>query len=560
MKRRFFRYLMGISLLTLFLSTIASMFIYYSVYVDRSNKDLSNIVIAMGETLNKIDDDENYLDDVARKKRDFRITLIKEDGDVVYDSSQDAKFLPTHKDRPEVIKAQKNGFAKIERYSNTLSKDLYYVSLRLEDGNVLRVSREMDNLLGAFRKVFPIDILMSLLVFAIATVVSRRLTKKTFEPLNNLNEDLLTIDTDMFPEISPFINKINKQNKTIKDNYREISRERDTIETILKNMKESLIIIDENKNLLSVNNSARELFNSKRDLIGENILNLIRDEDLLKLIDDALMGSSVESITNIGDREFKFYVNPVFEDKKVRGVVILFIDETEEIRALRLREEFSSNVSHELKTPLTSICGFSELLVNGMVDDDNKEEFYKLIYDDSKRLLNLIEDIMKISGLESEEAFSREEIKLNELIKDILRAQRNIIDEKNIAVSLEGDGLVYENKTMMWELFANIINNGLKYNKDGGKLDIKISEDEKNYEVSIVDTGIGIPSKDLARIFERFYRVDKSRSRKIGGTGLGLSIVKHVLQSIDGKLEISSKLGMGTSFKIILSKDRMEKN
>ena len=551
---------MGISLLTLFLSTIASMFIYYSVYVDRSNKDLSNIIIAMGETLNKIDDDENYLDDVARKKRDFRITLIKEDGDVVYDSSQDAKFLPTHKDRPEVIKAQKNGFAKIERYSNTLSKDLYYVSLRLEDGKVLRVSREMDNLLGAFRKVFPIDILMSILVFAIATVVSRRLTKKTFEPLNNLNEDLLTIDTDMFPEISPFINKINKQNKTIKDNYREISRERDTIETILKNMKESLIIIDENKNLLSVNNSARELFNSKRDLIGENILNLIRDEDLLKLIDDALMGSSVESITNIGDREFKFYVNPVFEDKKVRGVVILFIDETEEIRALRLREEFSSNVSHELKTPLTSICGFSELLVNGMVDDDNKEEFYKLIYDDSKRLLNLIEDIMKISGLESEEAFSREEIKLNELIRDILRAQRNLIDEKNIAVSLDGDGLVYENKTMMWELFANIINNGLKYNKDGGKLDIKISEDEKNYEVSIVDTGIGIPSKDLARIFERFYRVDKSRSRKIGGTGLGLSIVKHVLQSIDGKLEISSKLGMGTSFKVILRKDRREKN
>ncbi|MBS6720320.1 MAG: ATP-binding protein [Peptoniphilus harei] len=560
MKNRFFRYLLGISLLTLFLSTIASMFIYYSVYVDRSNRDLSNIVITMSETLKRIDDDENYLDSVAKKKRDFRITLIKDDGDVLYDSAENANFLPSHKDRPEVIKAQKNGFAEVERFSNTLSKDLYYVSLRLDDGSILRVSREMDNLIGAFRKVFPIDILMSILIFIIATAVSRRFTKKTFEPLNNLNEDLLTIDTEMFPEISPFINKINKQNKTIKDNYREISRERDTIETILKNMKESLIIIDENKNLLSVNNSAKELFNSKRKLIGENILNLIRDDDLLKLIDDALMGSSVESITNIGDREFKFYVNPVFEDKKVRGVVILFIDETEEIRALRLREEFSSNVSHELKTPLTSICGFSELLVNGMVDDANKEEFYKLIYDDSKRLLNLIEDIMKISGLETEETFSREEIKLKELIKDILRAQRNLIDEKNIAVSLDGDGLVFENKTMMWELFANIINNGLKYNKDGGKLDIKISEDEKHYEVLIVDTGIGIPSKDLARIFERFYRVDKSRSRKIGGTGLGLSIVKHVLQSIDGKLEISSKLGMGTSFKIILRKDRMEKN
>ena len=558
MKNRFFRYLLGISLLTLFLSTIVSMFIYYSVYVDRSNRDLSNIVITMSETLKRIDDDENYLDSVAKKKRDFRITLIKDDGDVLYDSAENAKFLPSHKDRPEVIKAKENGFAQVERYSTTLSKDLYYVSLKLDDGNIIRVSREMDNLLGAFRKVFPIDILMSILIFIIATAVSRRLTKKTFEPLNNLKEDLLSIDTDKFPEISPFINKINKQNKTIKDNYRELSRERDTIETILKNMKESLIIVDENKNLLSVNNSARELFNSKRELIGENILNLIRDDDLIKLIDDALMGSSVESITNIGDREFKFYVNPVFEDKKVRGVVILFIDETEEIRALRLREEFSSNVSHELKTPLTSICGFSELLVNGMVDDANKEEFYKLIYDDSKRLLNLIEDIMKISGLESEKTFSREEIKLKELIRDILRSQGNLIDEKNIAVTLEGDGLVYENKTMMWELFANLINNGLKYNKDGGKLDIKISEDTGNYEVLITDTGIGIPSKDLARIFERFYRVDKSRSRKIGGTGLGLSIVKHVLQSIDGKLEISSELGRGTQFKIILRKNRRE--
>lgn len=552
MKNRFFRYLMGISLLTLFLSTIASMFIYYFVYVDRSNKDLSNIVITMGESLNKIGDDENYLDGLAKKKRDFRITLIKEDGDVVYDSSQNAKFLPSHKDRPEVIKAQEDGFAQIERYSKTLSKDLYYVSLRLDDGNILRLSREMDNLLGAFTKVLPIDILMSLLVFAIATVVSRRLTKKTFEPLNNLREDLLTLDTDKFPEISPFIKKIKKQKATIEDSMREIKRERDTIETILKNMKESLIIIDENKNLLSVNNSARELFKSKREVLGENILNLIRDEDLLKIIDQALMGTSLESRTSIGDREFKFYVNPVFEGKKVRGLVILFIDETEEIRALRLREEFSSNVSHELKTPLTSICGFSELLAKGMVEDEKKEEFYKLIYNDSKRLLNLIEDIMKISGLESQEAFSREEIDLRDLIEDILRSQRNLIEEKNIAVSLDGHGLVFENKTMMWELFSNIINNGIKYNKDGGRLDIKITEDEKNQEIFISDTGIGIPPEDLARIFERFYRVDKSRSRKIGGTGLGLSIVKHIVKAIDAKIEVDSKLDIGTSFKITL--------
>lgn len=554
MKKRFFRYLLGISLLTLFLSTIASMFIYYSVYAKRSNEDLRNIVITMGETLNKVEDDKNYLESLAKKRMDFRITLIQEDGEVLYDSKKDVRFLPSHKDRPEVIKAKKLGYAQVERYSNTLSKDLYYVSLRLDDGNMIRISREMDNLIGAFTKVLPFDILMSLLVFLIATVVSQKLTKKTFDPLNNLEEDLLNVDTNKLPEISPFINKIKKQNMTIEESYKEIARERDTINTILKNMKESLIIVDENKNLLTVNDSAREIFNSKRDILGENIINLIRDENILNMADEALKGKSCEAITKIGDREYKCYVNPVFEDKKVRGLLILFIDETEEIKATRLREEFSSNVSHELKTPLTSISGFSELLLNDLVEDKDKEGFYKLIYDDSKRLLSLVEDIMKISGLEHAGDFDKEEIDLKELIAEIIKGYKSLIEEKNIYVNLEGSGSVFENRTMIWELFSNLINNGIKYNKDSGRLDIKISEDANTCKIIIKDTGIGIPQEDLARIFERFYRVDKSRSRKVGGTGLGLSIVKHVIQNIGGKIKISSELGEGTSFEILLKK------
>lgn len=554
MKKRFFRYLLGISLLTLFLSTIASMFIYYSVYAKRSNEDLRNIVITMGETLNKVEDDKNYLESLAKKRMDFRITLIQEDGEVLYDSKKDVRFLPSHKDRPEVIKAKKLGYAQVERYSNTLSKDLYYVSLRLDDGNMIRISREMDNLIGAFTKVLPFDILMSLLVFLIATVVSKKLTKKTFDPLNNLEEDLLNVDTNKLPEISPFINKIKKQNMTIEESYKEIARERDTINTILKNMKESLVIVDENKNLLTVNDSAREIFNSKRDILGENIINLIRDENILNMADEALKGKSCEAITKIGDREYKCYVNPVFEDKKVRGLLILFIDETEEIKATRLREEFSSNVSHELKTPLTSISGFSELLLNDLVEDKDKEGFYKLIYDDSKRLLSLVEDIMKISGLEHAGDFDKEEIDLKELIAEIIKGYKSLIEEKNIYVNLEGSGSVFENRTMIWELFSNLINNGIKYNKDSGRLDIKISEDANTCKIIIKDTGIGIPQEDLARIFERFYRVDKSRSRKVGGTGLGLSIVKHVIQNIGGKIKISSELGEGTSFEILLKK------
>ncbi|MBU5668355.1 PAS domain S-box protein [Peptoniphilus sp. MSJ-1] len=556
MKRRFFRYLLGISLLSLFLSTIVSMFVYYYGYVQRSNRDLQNMTSITSEALNNIEQDNEYLKILAEEKRDFRITLINENGSVVFDSYEDPKFMPTHKDRPEFIKAKEDGFASITRYSNTLSKDLYYASQRLDDGKVIRLSRELDNLIGAFSKVLPLDLIFSCIIFIVASIVSGRLTRKTFAPLNNIKEDFSNISTDEVPEISPFITRINKQNRVIKNNLKEIQRERDTIQTILKNMKESLIIIDENKNLLSVNNSARELFGVKRELTGESVLNLIRDDEIIKLIDDALNGNSSETIINIENREFKSYVNPVFEDKRVKGVVILFIDETEEIRALRLREEFSSNVSHELKTPLTSICGFSELLVNDMVDEESKNEFYKLIYNDSKRLLNLIEDIMKISGLERDATFSTEEIKLNEFIGEIIKTQDVLIKDKNLKVSINGDGKICENKTMMWELFSNIINNGIKYNKEGGTLDIEIRDTGDNLEIDIIDSGIGIPSEDLSRIFERFYRVEKSRSRKIGGTGLGLSIVKHVLQSIDGKLEISSKLGLGTKFKIILKKTR----
>ena len=556
MKKRFFRYLLGIALLTLFLSTVASMFVFYSGYAKRSNEDLRNLVMTMGESLNKYEDDIAYLEGLANKKLDFRITLIREDGEVLYDSKKDVKLLPSHKDRPEVIEAKKLGYAQVERYSNTLSKDLYYVSLRLDDGNMIRISREMDNLVGAFTKVLPLDILMSLVIFIVAAFVSSSLTKKTFDPLNNLEEDLINIDTNIFPEISPFINRIKRQKLTIDENYKEIARERDTINTILKNMRESLVIVDENKNLLTVNDSAREIFNSKRDILGENIINLIRDEEILKMADEALEGKSTEAITRIGNRDYKCYVNPVFEDKRVRGLLILFIDETEEIRALRLREEFSSNVSHELKTPLTSISGFSELLVNNLVEDKDKEGFYKLIYNDSKRLLSLVEDIMKISGLENAGDYDKEVVDLREIISEILKGYEGLIEEKNIKVNFEGDGSLFENRTMIWELFSNLINNGLKYNKEGGRLDIKISEEEKNYKVLIADTGIGIPQEDLARIFERFYRVDKSRSRRVGGTGLGLSIVKHILQNIDGKVKIYSQLGQGTTFELLLKKSK----
>lgn len=559
MKRRVLKYLVLISFLVLFLSTISSLFVYYNNYSKVEQENLFKMCHILKIGADREEDKLSYLEELSKNTKSFRISLIDKNGQVLFDTYENPKFLPTHKDRPEFQNAKKFGFAQSKRFSTTLSTDSYYVSFLLNNDQVLRLSKEVDSIMGAFLKILPLLLTISFAIFLIGILVASHFTRKTLEPLINVKGSLTDFNIDEFPEISPFIMKINSQNELIEKNLRQIKREKDTIETILSNMKESLVIIDENRQLLSVNKSALNLFNSSNNIIGKNILNLIRDDSILKFVEEALSGKNSEEIIKIGTREYKSYVNPVFEATNVRGVILLFIDETESIRALRLRDEFSSNVSHELKTPLTSICGFSELLANNMVDsDETKKEFYQLIYRDSKRLLNLVEDIMKISGLEKEATFVRENINLRELIEEIFNTQKIEIEKRNIKTKLMGQGIVYENKTMMWELFSNLVNNGIKYNKDNGNLDILIKEDNDKVIVEVVDSGIGISSDDLERIFERFYRVDKSRSKKIGGTGLGLSIVKHVLSSIDGDVEVSSKMGLGTKFTLSLYKNRKE--
>lgn len=554
MEKRIFRFLIIISFLTLILSTTTSTCIYYGFYLKENKEDLINILNVVRVGLNNTNSDIDYLNKITKDKKNFRLSLIDKDGEVLFDNDELPKFLDSHKNRPEFIKSKKYGFAEISRYSVTLGKYNYYISYQLEDGNIIRISRTIDSTLGAFLKLLPMDIAISLFIFILGIYISRKIAKKTLEPLNNLAPNFENIDINEFPEISPFIKKIKSQNNTIVSNLRKMKREKDTIETIFANMKEALIIVDENKNILSVNKSARAVFTGEKDFVGKSILNLIRDENIINLINKALASVSAVEIIEIQTREYKTYINPVYEDRDVKGVILLFIDETEQLEALRLREEFSSNVSHELKTPLTSISGFSELLVNNMVDESNKKEFYELIYRDSKRLLDLIEDIMKISGLESDASFEKEEIDLNKLFKDIFFSQKNFIEEKNISVNLDGDAVIYENKTMIWELFENLISNAIKYNKEDGSIDVKISDDYDYIDIEIKDRGIGIAARDLSRIFERFYRVDKSRAKKNGGTGLGLAIVKHIIKRMGADLKVSSKVGIGTTFNMRLYK------
>lgn len=562
MKKRIFKHLFLLSLLTLVLSAVSSMFIYYHFYKEQSQRDLYQMAKVMEASMGDKQEEDAlaYLGKVSREKKDFRITYIAPDGKVLFDSSRDERQMDNHNTRPEIIQARKSGYSTTTRFSDTLSKDNYYFSYAFSDGHVLRLSRQVDNIFGAFLKVLPLDILISFLILIWGLVMSHEFTKKMLRPLNELDSDLSNFDVNEFPEISPFIHKINLQNQTIQKNLTEIRRERDTLNTILENMREGLVIIDEQKNLLSVNASAKNIFHQEQSFHGKNILHLIRNQEIIRQIEETLTGKSREQIYPVDGRELKVYINPVYETGKVCGAILLFIDETEELRAARLREEFSSNVSHELKTPLTSICGFSELLKNGMVDsEESKQEFYQFIYQDSKRLLSLIEDIIKLSGLEMSREYGKERVSLRELISDIYEQYGLWIEERQLEVTLEGEGVVFENKTLLWELFTNLINNAIKYNVEKGKIEVKIWEEEKGVLVTVSDTGIGIPARDLHRIFERFYRVDKSRSKKFGGTGLGLSIVKHILYNIQGTITVDSREHRGTTFRVQLRKPMEEK-
>lgn len=554
MQKRFLRYLLLISLLTLVVSAVATTSLYYITFVNQAKADLSQITHTTAQVLNHVDNDTAYLHTVTQDSLNYRISLINPQGDVVFDSAKNIHSLNSHKDRPEFIGALEHNSTSVERFSHTLAKDLYYVSQKLDNGYVLRISREMDSLIGTFIGTIPIDIAISITIFIIALLVSMRLATTMFAPLNNHHEDLTHIDTDSFPEIKPFITRIKNQNELIKTNLLNISRERDTMNTILKNMKEALIIVDNDLHILSINNAALKMFNVTPEQASQDLTKLVSNKALLALTQGSLHGTSTETVFSLHSKSYKTYINPVFEENSIKGVVMLFIDETEEIQAKHLREEFSSNVSHELKTPLTSICGFSELLACGMVEESSKNEFYQLIYKDSKRLLNLVEDIMKISGLEQEQISGKEPIMLREIIDDIIQAHETLITSKHIHISVSGNGEIYENKTMIWELFSNLISNALKYNKNNGSLEITITTQPETYEIIIKDTGIGIANDDINRIFERFYRADKSRSQTIEGTGLGLSIVKHIIQTIHGSLDVTSQINKGTAFTLALNK------
>lgn len=569
MKRRIYLSLCALSLSAMLIAALAVLLACYGFFSNQIKSTLRDSCSHMesyfvGRSNTSIHPDLNLSDPA------LRITWIDEEGEVLYDSTVEASELPNHGDRPEVTKALSNGQAEVSRKSDTLGQNTYYFALRLGDGTVLRVSRDVSSLQSLFLGVLPLVGLLVAVLLAACLLLGRFLTLRIIRPLTTIGDSLDHLETEgVYDELSPFINKISKQGSQIQQQLTEMEEDRETIDLIMDNMQEGLILISATKRILSVNQSAvNYLCTVDREFVGQNVVSLTRNGALLSAVDDAIAGRAGNGIIPSGNdtpKSIQFFASPVWNKEaenpknRVTGVILFLLDVTEQLKAEKIRQEFSANVSHELKTPLTSITGFAEIMKNGMVrDDGEREKFSGMIYDESKRLLAMIDDIMRLSQIE-ENTRERSTVKVNlfTLARGVCVNLRSQAEKRDVTLNTTGDNVILQgNLSMLHEMVTNLCDNAIKYNRQGGRVDVDVHEEDGKAVLIVRDTGIGIPAEHQERIFERFYRVDKSRSKQTGGTGLGLSIVKHIVEYHGGTIALRSVEEEGTTITITLPDGR----
>ncbi len=493
---------------------------------------------------------EIYLQNL--KSDNFRLTWVSEDGTVLFDSQADETAMDNHLDREEIIEAFETGKGSSSRRSATLTEKTFYEAVLLSDGTVLRISLNRTSrfvlLLGM---LYPI-IIISVTAVIISAVLAHKMSKKIIEPLNRLDLDNPT-ENDAYEEIAPLLSRIHKQNMKIERKVAEINRKKGEFDLITKNMREGLVLLDKNKNILTINSAAMNIFGANADCIGKEFLVVDRKQDISTAIEKAITDGHYETRVKRDEREYQFDISRIETDGETVGTVILGFDITEQADAERLRREFTANVSHELKTPLQSITGSAELIENGLVKPEDMPRFVGHIRKEATRLVTLVEDIIRLSQLDEHSELPKENISLFEIANEVCGILRDSADKKDISLTVTGDnGNFFGVKHLLFEVLYNLCDNGIKYTSDGGKIDVNISETEKEITLTVSDNGIGIAPEHHARIFERFYRVDKSHSKKSGGTGLGLSIVKHSVQYHDGKISLHSEENKGTTVTVVL--------
>ena len=543
MTKKIFKSIMFVCALVLAVGLAAVMGILYSNFDGQMRKELSKeaTYLAYGVEQQGLD----YLKNI--KDKSARITYIDQDGTVLFDNEADVSEMKNHSDRTEFQKAEKYGAGESSRYSDTLSEKTIYYALRLKDGTVLRVSGTQDSVLALVENlIFPLCGLLCLMLI-LSGIMASAISKRIVKPINELDLESPE-ENQIYEELSPLLSKIYRQNREIQNQLELAKQQQEEFSLITENMQEGLIVIDKYTMILSANSSAWNLFHIDRVCQGESVYCLDREEEFRHAIEQVLSGEHTELVLKLNGSDIQLIANPVIRDKKTEGAVVLLVNVTEKLERESLRREFSANVSHELKTPLTSISGFAEIMQGGLVKNEDIPKFAGRIYKESQRLLQLVEDVIQISQLDEEKtSYVWEPVDVYQVCKNAFESLKEKAKRLNVHLYICGERMKMEAvRTLLEEAIYNVCDNAIKYNRNDGSVSVFLTQTAQEIQIVVKDTGVGIPKEDQDRVFERFYRVDKSHSKEIGGTGLGLSIVKHAVGALKGSVILRSEEGNGT--------------
>lgn len=500
---------------------------------------------------------QDYLDKLASRGDGNlvnRITWIQADGTVLYDSYADRESLENHGARPEVKEALEKGRGESVRTSDTLAEQTYYYASRLEDGTVIRVASTTRSGLATMIHTIPWMVVMAVAIFGATMLVADVQTKRIVAPINNLDPDAPQAE-DVYDELSPLVRRLERQKDTIKQQMETLREKQEEFTAITENMREGFIIVDSKADVISYNSSAARILGSDWNGTGANVnvLSLNRSASFRQVVDEALSGRHSEQVLDLNGRHYQIIANPVVESGDKWGAVVVILDVTEQQNREELRREFTANVSHELKTPLTSISGYAEIMKSGLVQAADMGRFSEKIYMEAQRLITLVGDIIKLSQLDEEKVGEEKSaVDLYHIAGAVVERMKDVAAKARVSLDIVGHSVVVQGaEQILDEMIFNLCDNAIKYNRPYGEVHVTVGVEDGHPVLTVADTGIGIPEEDKDRIFERFYRVDKSHSKQIGGTGLGLSIVKHGAIYHKARVEMESTLGKGTTVRVV---------
>ena len=517
---------------------------YFGTMQESQLKDELKVVAAATEQLG-----ERYLRSLNSDR--YRLTWVDADGTVRFDSHADAATMENHAEREEIKEALAFGLGSSTRQSSTLTEQTIYEATRLNDGSILRISVSRATAFVLVLGMIPPIAVIMVIAIMLSAWLARRMAKKVVEPLNKLNLEK-PMENQAYAELSPLLYRIHTQHLEIKNQIQTLKQKQDEFDQIIGNMKESLVLLDSAGKVISINPAARSLFDTDVDCIGEDFLTVDRKTNMRHALNEAKEQGHADFRANIKGREYQVDLTRIDSDGNEQGMVILAFDITEQVNAERNRREFTANVSHELKTPLQSIIGSAELMENGIVKEEDIPRFVGRIRQEASRLVSLIDNIIRLSQLDEKTELLREDVSLRLLAEEVCETLSDVAKMKNVSLKVSGDdGVVNGVHRLLYEIVYNLCDNAIKYNHLGGSVNISVQQNTNEVWFHIQDTGIGISPEHHDKIFERFYRVDKSHSRQSGGTGLGLSIVKHAVQYHHGKIFVNSTLNKGSTISVV---------